>query len=110
MEEKRRKACLKLFLISVALLYPSLCTNAATPTTSPGPAAYSSTMQDVELMLLQIGSALGVLMITISCIRWIAAQNPEERESAKKGVIYVMIGLLLLRGSENIISFLLRNI
>lgn len=71
------------------------------------PSTFVNTMQEVESILLQIGSALGALMIAIEGVKWVSAQSPQDRESAKKGVIYVMIGLMLLKGSENIVLFLL---
>ena len=91
-------------LVNLFIIY--LTTNAAATL----PLEFYSSIQGVESILLQVGSALGVLIITFEAIKWIAAQNPAERESAKKGVLYVMIGLIILRSSESLITFLLVSI
>ncbi|MBM3308941.1 MAG: hypothetical protein FJY77_01685 [Candidatus Altiarchaeales archaeon] len=84
---------------------------AGTGTAAAGnPSTFDQAIVDIENILLEVGSALGVLMIAIESLKWIAAQSPAERESAKKGVIYIMIGLLLLKVSEKLVKFLLKTI
>ena len=74
------------------------------------PNAFQSTMTDLEDLLLRIGTVVGTLMIVVEAVGWISAQNPQERENAKRGIIYVLIGLILLKSSENLVNFLLETI
>lgn len=104
----RYRNLIKLVFLVIAAIFVVNQTTAATTTTFP--ATFTSTMQEIENILLRVGTVLGALMITIEGIKWITAQSPPERESAKKGVIYIMIGLILLKSSEKIIQFLLMTI
>lgn len=73
----------------------------------PLPISFTSAIHDLEDILTDVGSALAVLMIAIEGVRWTAAQSPQDRESAKKGIIYIVAGLGLLVSSENLVSYLL---
>jgi len=101
-----KKRILHVFFLATGLLAPT----AAATTVPPLPATFMTSIQDVQNMLLQVGGALGILMIAFESIKWITAEGPAERESAKKGVIYILIGLLLLKSAERIIYFLLLTI
>jgi len=102
----RRKVIILFFIVLCTVALAS----AATTTTMTLPPTFASAIQDLESILLQIGSALAGLMIVLECIKWITAQNPAERESAKKGIIYILIGLFILKNSEKLIQFLLQTI
>lgn len=107
----RIKRIINLALRLIGFMLFSAAKVSATATTTPAPpATFMSTIRDVESILLKVGGALGTLVIAWESVIWITAQNPAERESAKKAIIYVMIGLLLLKSSENIIKFLLVTI
>ncbi|MDD5112182.1 MAG: TrbC/VirB2 family protein [Candidatus Altiarchaeota archaeon] len=71
---------------------------------------FVSTMVDLEDLLLRIGTVLGALMIAVEAVAWIAAQNPQERENAKRGVVYIIVGLILLKSAHNLVNFLLVTI
>ncbi|MBD3388237.1 MAG: hypothetical protein GF416_04085 [Candidatus Altiarchaeales archaeon] len=46
-----------------------------------------------------VAYALGWIMLVILGIKWIIADSPNERADAKKGMIYVLIGLILVRAA-----------
>ncbi|MFH1054969.1 MAG: pilin [Candidatus Altiarchaeota archaeon] len=48
------------------------------------------------MALLPVAYALGWLMMVILGIKWIVAESPNDRAEAKKGMIYVIIGLLVV--------------
>jgi hypothetical protein len=43
------------------------------------------------------GYAMAFIMMMYMGIKWTIAEGADERENAKKGIIYVIIGVLLLR-------------
>lgn len=100
----RRKRLMLFFLIPAAFAL-SMEVQAAKL-----PPIFGQTMADVQTILLAVGSALAAAMIAWEGVKWITADNPAEREDAKKGVIYVMIGLVLLKSSNRIIEFLLATL
>jgi len=51
----------------------------------------------VTQQLITIGEAGALLMIAIEGGKYIISTNPQERESARRGVIYIVIGLVLIR-------------
>ena len=54
--------------------------------------------------------ALGWLMMVLMGIKWIIADSPNERAEAKKGMIYVIIGLLVVRSACNLICLYCNNV
>lgn len=89
------------------MFFASAVALAASQTAAKAPPEFWKTIGDVQSILNAVGSALGAVMIAWEGIKWMAAENPAEREDAKKGIIYVMIGLVLLKSSERIVRFLL---
>jgi hypothetical protein len=71
------------------------------------PLEFQRAILDIQNTLVGVGSPLATLMIVIEGLRWTGAQSPQERESAKKGIIYIMFGVMLLKQSETIVVFLL---
>lgn len=53
--------------------------------------------------------ALGWLMMVIMGVKWIIADSPNERADAKKGMIYIVIGLLIVRSSCQILQLYCDN-
>ena len=64
-----------------------------------GCAADMPTLTRVMIWLRQIGWPLGLFMMVYMGIKWIISEGPEERENARRGLIYVVIGLILLQGA-----------
>lgn len=46
--------------------------------------------------LVTVAAALGVLMISIQGLKWVTSETPQDRADAKKGIEYVLIGLLVV--------------
>ncbi|MBD3388239.1 MAG: hypothetical protein GF416_04095 [Candidatus Altiarchaeales archaeon] len=65
------------------------------------------TMTSIQSSLKIVGSAAGVFMIVYLGIKWMTANGPQDRESARRGVIYVVIGLIILRTALELIEYLL---
>jgi len=53
--------------------------------------------------LQQMAAALGMLLILIMGVRWIIADSAQERSEAKKGIMYVVVGLLIIYSVNRII-------
>ena len=59
------------------------------------------------ITLLQILSpGIGIILLSINGIRWITSDDEESRDSAKKGVIYVIIGLLIIMISLAVVNMI----
>lgn len=52
--------------------------------------------------LQQMAYALGLLMIVIQGLRYIIADSAQERAEVKKGLMYIVIGLLVVYGYQNL--------
>lgn len=81
------------------LLFYSQVALAACGTTS-----VSAELTEINSGLMVVAAALGTLMIAIMGVKWIMSENPQEREDAKKGVIYVIIGLLLVTMATTLVD------
>ncbi len=46
--------------------------------------------------LTVVAAALGWLMMILMGIKWMIADSPNERAEAKKGMIYIVLGLLVI--------------
>ena len=46
--------------------------------------------------------ALGLLMVVVQGLRYIIADSAQERADVKKGLIYVVVGLLVVSGYTNL--------
>ncbi|HHQ44968.1 MAG TPA: hypothetical protein ENN13_02400 [Candidatus Altiarchaeales archaeon] len=53
--------------------------------------------------LLEMAAALATLLFAIMGLRWIAADSAQEREEAKKGMIYIVTGLLIVVSAHAIV-------
>lgn len=65
-----------------------------------------SPVAELNVGLLNIASALGVLVITYAGIRWVASESPQEREDAKKTILYVIVGLIIVRLAHPLVQAL----
>lgn len=59
-----------------------------------------------NVSLQSMAAALGALLILIMGIRWIMADSAQERQEAKRGILYVVIGLLIVYSVDQIIQTL----
>lgn len=72
-------------------------------------AGISSAVDTSEITALNaglktIGSSVGILVITYAGLRWIFYDNPQERDDAKKTIIYVMVGVFIIGNASEIVS------
>ena len=49
--------------------------------------------------------ALGMLMVVIQGVRYIAADSAQDRGDVKKGLIYIVIGVLVVQGMMTLINW-----
>ena len=56
--------------------------------------------------LQTLAGALGWVMMVIMGLKWIVAESPNERAEAKKGMLYIVIGLLIVASMRNLLQSL----
>lgn len=54
--------------------------------------------------LQNVAYALGLLMVVVLGVKYIISDSAQERSDVKKGLIYVVIGLLVVSGYMNLIN------
>lgn len=55
----------------------------------------SDEMSDLVESLKTIAAALGILLIAIQGLKYVTAESPDDRAEAKKGLIWIIVGLLV---------------
>ena len=60
--------------------------------------------------LKTVAYSLGWIMMVIMGIKWIIADSPNERADAKKGMIYIVIGLLVVKSAVQLIQLYCDNV
>lgn len=89
---KRKHALLvPLLLIAVQTVTAGGCDTSIAP------------LNDMMIWLAQIANPLGLFMMIYMGIKWSMAEGAEDRENARRGIIYVVIGLLLVQVSDDLI-------
>ena len=83
---------IRLFFILIILASES---QAAAPSWVPG--------------LRSIALALGWLMMIIMGIKWLLADSPNERADAKKGMTYIIVGLLIVASACGLLCLYCRT-
>ena len=53
--------------------------------------------------------ALAWIMMVLMGVKWIIADSPNERAEAKKGMIYIVIGLLVVVSAGNLLCLYCKN-
>ena len=64
------------------------------------------TIGGVNTVLYGIAAGIAALMVTIHAIKWKTAENPAEREEAKKGIISVILALMLIMIAATLVGVL----
>lgn len=85
-----------------ALLVPLLLIALQT-VTAQGCDTSIAPLNDMMVWLAQIANPIGLLMMIYMGIKWSMAEGAEDRENARRGIIYVVIGLLLVQVSDDLI-------
>ncbi|MBD3388238.1 MAG: hypothetical protein GF416_04090 [Candidatus Altiarchaeales archaeon] len=76
------------------------------------PMASASTQGILNLVggLRCLAYALGWLMIVVLGLRYIVADNPSDRQDAKKGMIYVLVAVLVVRSACKMLQLYCDNV
>jgi hypothetical protein len=72
--------------------------------TQVGAADIIETVGGLNNLAYGIAAGLAALMITLHAIRWKTADNPNDREEAKRGIINVILALILIMVAGAVIS------
>ena len=66
--------------------------------------AQGFSLTDLVGSLCQLADALGLLIISLMGAKWIVADSAQERAEAKKGIIYVIVGLLVVHSMATLVD------
>jgi len=69
-------------------------------------AAILDTIGGVNTLLYGIAAGIAALMITMHAVKWKTADNPNDREEAKRGMINVILALILIMIAATLVSVL----
>ncbi|VVB54766.1 Uncharacterised protein [uncultured archaeon] len=75
-----------------------------------GNLGYTIALGNFDLLnteIMSVASAAAVVMIGMQALKWTTETDPAGRESARKGIIYVVLGLALMMSAGGIVGFLL---
>jgi hypothetical protein len=53
-----------------------------------------------------VAGSLGALMLAYAGLRWLMADGPQERDDARKTIIYIIIGLLVVSATTDLVHAL----
>lgn len=101
--DARIRAILLIILTSPAA-YATCSSPASIPALDPNT---SLALVTIENQLITIGRPLAILMLIYMGVKWLIAEGPEDRDNARRGVIYVVIGIIMLIAAESFVQYLL---
>ena len=64
------------------------------------------TIGGINNLLYGIAAGIAILMITIHAIKWKTASSPADREEAKRGIINVILGLIIIIIAASLVSLI----
>lgn len=77
----------------------------------PQVSADDSAVQGVLFIVFGVFAAVAILVIVISAINFATSEgNPDKISSAKKTIIYALVGLVIALSAEAAVFFLLGNL
>lgn len=77
----------------------------------PDVSASDATGKKIFSIVFGVSAAIAILIIIISALNLTKSDgNPEEISKAKKGIIYALVGLLIVLSAETIVFFVMRKI
>ncbi len=62
------------------------------------------TIGGMNTVIYGIAAGIAALMITLHAVKWKTAENPGDREDAKRGIINVILGLVLIMIAASLVS------
>lgn len=75
--------------------------------------AQAAAMDDLNTTLRNFAVALALMMFFFQALRWVMADSPQARAEAKKGIIYIILGLLVVYLAFHVVcgiyGYVLRN-
>ncbi|MFH1788016.1 MAG: hypothetical protein ABH834_01390 [Candidatus Altiarchaeota archaeon] len=71
--------------------------------------ASAGEMEDLVPALQTVAAALGILLISVQALKYVTAESPDDRAEAKKGLIWIIVGLLVVAISANLVCGLYCN-
>lgn len=71
-----------------------------------GLAGVHNMLNELKSSFTMLAGALGLFMFSIFGLMFILSNSPQERDDAKKGMIYVVIGLLMVAIGEQFVHAL----
>lgn len=94
---------IRVFRILMIIIYISTIVESV-PSLCGGGGAASTSIAATNDELRSVAAALGTLMIAIQGMKWAIAESPQERVEARKGIMYVIIGLLLVSQADQLVE------
>jgi hypothetical protein len=76
---------------------------------SPAWATFEETVGGVNNLLYGIAAGIAILLITLHAIRWKTAENLTDRNEAKKGIMNVIIGLIIIMIAGTLVTMLFKK-
>lgn len=75
------------------------------------PKAKGNTIQTVVDIVFAISASIALLMIVVSGFRYIVAHgDPGATANARKGILYAVIGLLVVMAAYSIVAFVVKGV
>lgn len=71
--------------------------------------AAADEMGELVSALKVIAAALAVLLISVQGLKYVTAEAPDDRAEAKKGLIWIIVGLLVVAIAANLVCGLYCN-
>ena len=72
-------------------------------------ASFEESVGGVNNILYGISAGIAVLIITLHLVRWKTAENPTDREEAKKGIFNVILGIIVIIVAAIVVSLLFKK-
>ena len=69
-------------------------------------ASFEETVGGVNNLLYGVAAGIAALLITLHIVRWKTAENTADRNEAKKGIINVIIGLIVIMIAATLVTML----
>jgi outer membrane murein-binding lipoprotein Lpp len=85
---------LRLAASVLILLFLAGCAVAVDPTAE---------MNELIKALRKIAAALAILLIAVQGLKYVTAESPDDRAEAKKGLIWIIAGLLIAAIAANLV-------
>lgn len=78
----------------------------STTTLPPSDSGIIETIGGINNLLYGIAAGIATLMITIHAVKWKTAGSPADREEAKRGIINVILGLIVIIIAAALVSLI----